>query len=87
MACGGAVLASTAGSVREILPSNHPLLPPEDVSAWRNAIRAILEDEDYWALTRQGVIEHSRSFTWERCGEATRDVYHKVLSEKRAMAA
>jgi alpha-1,3-rhamnosyl/mannosyltransferase len=87
MACGGAVLASTAGSVREILPNNYPLLPPDDVVAWREGMRAILEDDDHCALLRQGAAEHARSFTWERCALETHAVYQKVLRGPARLAA
>jgi glycosyltransferase involved in cell wall biosynthesis len=78
LACGGAVLASTAGSVREIMPPGQALLAPEDVAGWRNQMRTILEDDDYWVAARRGGVEHAQAFTWRRCAEETRAVYRKV---------
>jgi glycosyltransferase involved in cell wall biosynthesis len=43
----------------------------------------IVEDDDWWQSLRQGVMEHVRPFTWERCAEATLQVYRRVLGESR----
>ena len=79
MACGGAVLASTAGAHQEIVGEKAFLIDPEDEAGWRDAMCRVVEDEDWWQSLRQGVTEHVRPFTWEKCAEATLQVYHRVL--------
>ena len=83
MACGGAGIASTAGSVREIMPRDRVFLHPEDLAAWRGAMRDVLADDDHWNNLRKGALEHARSFTWERCARETWDVYENALNPRR----
>lgn len=89
MACGGSVLASTAGSVREILPQRRRSIEPLDLEGWREAIREIALDDDCWRQSRHGVREHAKSFTWQQCAANTWNVYENVLNknEQRKAAA
>jgi len=87
MACGGAVLASSATAVREIMPASADSIHPEDIADWRNAMHRTITNDEYWNHSRSGVIEHARSFTWERCARETQAVYQNVLREPIARAA
>ncbi|MCE9530896.1 MAG: glycosyltransferase family 4 protein [Planctomycetes bacterium] len=87
MACGGAVIASTTGSVREILPKGRHLLASDDLVGWREAMRRMLVDDDYWLHSRQGGERHAAGFTGERCARQTRSVYEEVVHGRRALAA
>ena len=78
MACGGAVLASTAAAVAEVAGGVAPLIEPLDVTAWRQALHQVLADDDYWKRLRQGAVEHARPFSWERCAAETLRVYRQV---------
>jgi alpha-1,3-rhamnosyl/mannosyltransferase len=78
MACGGAVLASTADAVAEVAGRQAQLLDPHDVAAWRDALTRVLSDDDYWKQLRRGAVEHARPFTWERCAADTLRVYREV---------
>src|SRR5205085_1100038 len=75
MACGGAVLASTASAVAEVAGGVAQLLEPHDVEGWREALRQILSDDDVWQGLRRGAVEHACSFTWDRCATDTLRVY------------
>ncbi len=88
MACGGAVLASPAGAVQEIVGSRAHLIPPDDQDGWREALQRIVEDEDWWLALREGVTEIARPYTWEQCARSTREVYQKILgtSEQKQAA-
>jgi glycosyltransferase involved in cell wall biosynthesis len=86
MACGGAVLASTAGAHQEILGDRACLIAPDDQDGWREAMRRVVEDDAWWQSLRHGVIDHVQPFTWERCAETTRQVYWKVISARAAAA-
>ena len=87
MACGGAVLASDAGSLKEILPDGMSLLSPDDPTAWRKAMHKMLVDDDHWNQSRLGSLDHASSFTWQRCARETWGVYQKTLQRKPSLAA
>jgi glycosyltransferase involved in cell wall biosynthesis len=87
MACGGAVLASSAASLQEVLPRSLKLLSPDDPAGWRDGMHAILVDDEHWRQNKRGAIEHARSFSWDRCARETWDVYKKTLMGKQLRAA
>ena len=79
MACGGAVLASTAGSVAEVVgPCGH-LIDPGDIDGWQGALGRVISEDDWQQSLRRGVREWAAPFTWQRCAENTLEMYHKVL--------
>jgi glycosyltransferase involved in cell wall biosynthesis len=78
MACGGAVLASTAGALVETVGRRAYLIPPGDADGWRAAILRVLQDDDWWRGLRHGVQAVARPFTWERCAAETWQVYRRV---------
>ncbi|HYT89262.1 MAG TPA: glycosyltransferase family 1 protein [Gemmataceae bacterium] len=78
MACGGAVVASTAGALVETAGPRAHLLAPDDLDGWRDAMARVAEDEGWWRLLRRGVIEAARPFTWQRCAAETWAVYRAV---------
>jgi alpha-1,3-rhamnosyl/mannosyltransferase len=78
MACGGAVLASTAGALRETVGSRAHLVHPEDMDGWRQALRRVLEDEDWWQALRRDVEAVARPFTWDNCAADTLHVYRRL---------
>src|SRR5262249_49350679 len=86
LACGGAVLASTAGAVVETVGNQAHLIEPSDLDGWRRAMQRVIEEDDWWRQLRQGAVEAARPFTWERCGAGTLRVYRQlggaVLSTK-----
>ncbi|MGE3803512.1 MAG: glycosyltransferase family 4 protein [Gemmataceae bacterium] len=85
MSCGGAVLASTAGSVAEIASTRAHLIDPHDADSWRAALLRITSDNDWWHSLRQGVVEHARSFSWDRCARETFAVYQAILGQVPAL--
>lgn len=91
MACGGAVLASTAGSLVELLSAHVPLIDPMDLDGWRSALQRVLTDADWRQRLRRGVREVARPFTWDQCAADTLNVYRAVCGEpvlkRRPLAA
>jgi alpha-1,3-rhamnosyl/mannosyltransferase len=81
MACGGAVLASTADTVAEVVGERAHLLASEDFAGWRDAMQRVIIDDDWHSALRVGVCEHARSFTWERCARQTLGVYRSMLGQ------
>ena len=86
LACGGAVLASTAGAVAETVGPRAHLVDADDLTGWRDAIARVIADDDWHAHLRRGGPEHARAFTWERCARETYRVYAAALGQ-RDMAA
>ena len=84
MACGGAVLASTAGAVAEVMAGRGHLIPPHDVDGWRSALARILTDDDWWLCLRKNVTSVARSYTWDRCAAETAQVYRSLCSPQKA---
>jgi O-antigen biosynthesis alpha-1,3-rhamnosyltransferase len=82
MACGGAVIASTAGALAETLGSQAHLVDPEDLDEWRTALMRLAGDDDWWQELRQGTRLVARSFTWSRCATETLSTYRAVLEGK-----
>jgi alpha-1,3-rhamnosyl/mannosyltransferase len=78
LACGGAVLASTAGPIAETVGGQAHLVPPEDFDGWRDALLRVVQDDDWWLSLRRGAVERARLFTWERCAADTLKVYRQV---------
>jgi alpha-1,3-rhamnosyl/mannosyltransferase len=78
MACGGAVLASTAGALRETVGSKACLLEAEDVAGWRDALARVVEDDDWWQSLRRGVLAVASPFTWDNCAADTLAVYRRL---------
>jgi alpha-1,3-rhamnosyl/mannosyltransferase len=79
LACGGAVLASTAGAVAEVVGDRAHLIDPADGDGWREALLRVATDDDWWQELRRGAADAARPFTWERCAEETWDAYARAL--------
>ncbi len=78
LACGGAVLASTAGALAETVGGQAHLIDAADDDGWRAALLRVLEDDAWWQSLRHGAEEVARPYTWENCAAATLDVYRAV---------
>jgi alpha-1,3-rhamnosyl/mannosyltransferase len=78
MACGGAVLGSTAGALVETVGSRAHLIDPDDRDGWTEAMRRILEEDDWRESLREGVREAALPFTWDQCAADTLRVYRAL---------
>jgi glycosyltransferase involved in cell wall biosynthesis len=78
LACGGAVLASTAGALVETVGQKAHLIEPLDLEGWRQAMQRVVEDEDWWQALRRGAVEAAKPFTWEQCAADTLRVYRQL---------
>jgi alpha-1,3-rhamnosyl/mannosyltransferase len=82
LACGGAVLASTAGAVAETVGGHAHLIEPLDIDGWRDTMQRVLTDDDWWRQLRQGAVEAAKPFTWESCAADTLRVYRRLSGEQ-----
>jgi alpha-1,3-rhamnosyl/mannosyltransferase len=78
LACGGAVIASTAGSLVETLDGQAHLLDPDDADGWRSAMMRVVRDDEWWQGLRHGAAAVAHRFTWDRCAAETHEVYRAV---------
>lgn len=83
MACGGAVLASTADALEETVGGQAHLVAPHDLDGWREALLRVTCDDDWWHQLRFGVEEVARPYTWERCAAETFALYHSLVNGVR----
>jgi alpha-1,3-rhamnosyl/mannosyltransferase len=79
LACGGAVLASTAGAVAETVGGTAHLIDPHDEGGWRDAMLRVCTDGDWWHALRVGAEAAAGPFTWEACADATLAAYRHAL--------
>ena len=80
MACGGPVLASTAGALKELFGDKAHLIDAADDAGWTNALARIIRDDDWRGRMQKDVLVHAGRFTWRRCAEETADVYRNVVN-------
>jgi hypothetical protein len=65
--------------VREVVGTAAPLLDPNDLPAWREAMRRAITDRDSLAPFRAAGPAHAARFSWEAAARQTRGVYEGVL--------
>jgi glycosyltransferase involved in cell wall biosynthesis len=80
MACGGAVLASTADALEETIGGQAHLVAPHDLDGWREALLRVTCDDDWWHQLRFGAEDVARPFTWDRCAAETFALYRSMVS-------
>jgi alpha-1,3-rhamnosyl/mannosyltransferase len=85
-ACGGAVLASTAGALVETVGTSAHLIDPHDVDGWQAALARVIRDDDCWQELRRGAASAAQAFTWERCAADTWRVYRRLAGTDAAPA-
>jgi alpha-1,3-rhamnosyl/mannosyltransferase len=83
LACGGAVLASTAPAVAEVVGTQACLLDPHDADGWRQALLDVVEDDDWWLSLRRGAVEAARRFSWDDCARRTWNVYRLIAGQEK----
>jgi alpha-1,3-rhamnosyl/mannosyltransferase len=82
LACGGAVLASTAGPLVETVGRQAHLIEPMDLDGWRQAMQRVIEEDEWWQELRRGAVEAAKPFTWEQCAADTLRVYRQLCGTR-----
>jgi glycosyltransferase involved in cell wall biosynthesis len=82
MACGGAVLASTAGAVAETVGNAAHLIDPHDEAGWRDAMIRVCTDDDWRNSLRANAEAVAQPFTWDACAQQTLTAYRKALGKE-----
>ncbi len=84
MACGGAVICSTAGALVETAGGRAHLVEPLDEEGWREALHRAATQDDWLAELRRGAAAAVRHFTWDRCAADTLAAYRAVCGHAAA---
>jgi alpha-1,3-rhamnosyl/mannosyltransferase len=87
LACGGAVIASTADVHREVLGRAAHFLDANDRTGWRNAMSRAITDDAWLAHIRRGGTARAAQFTWNRCAAGTAAVYDSLGAQPLRIAA
>jgi alpha-1,3-rhamnosyl/mannosyltransferase len=87
LACGGAVVCSTAEALVETVGARAHLVEPLDEDGWRTALHRLAVDDDWRKELRRGALEAARPFTWDRCAADTLAVYRSVCGQPFRNAA
>lgn len=81
LACGKAVLTSNISSLPEAAGDVGILLPPNDETAWTDAMRETIANHAHLDDQSEQRIAWAHQFTWRRCAEDTIACYHKALNQ------
>jgi glycosyltransferase involved in cell wall biosynthesis len=87
MACGGAVLASTAPAIREVCGRLARFIDPSDEPRWRDEMRRVITEPDWRVELRSGVVQHASRYTWRRCAAETWQVYERLVKPQQILQA
>jgi glycosyltransferase involved in cell wall biosynthesis len=83
LACGTPIVASDIDALREVGGDAAQYCPPEDVSAWTEAVvRALAERRDHpasWATRRTRGIQRAATFSWSRYTSEIVALYRRLL--------
>jgi len=82
MSCGLPVVASNAGSLREVLGEAALLVEPSDVRGIATSTLRLLRDTNLRERQIAAGVAHARQFTWERTARGVLEVYKAVLGGK-----
>ncbi len=91
LACGTPIVASDIDALREVGGAAVEYCPPEDVTAWANAVtRALAERRDgpaRWRARRTAGLERASSFSWSRYTADVASLYLRLAAGAARMAA
>jgi glycosyltransferase involved in cell wall biosynthesis len=79
MACGGAVITSTAGALVETVGRKAHLVESQDDQGWRDALMRVVQDNEWWQMLRTDAVQVAEPFTWDRCAGETLAVYRRLF--------
>ncbi len=80
MACGAPVIASTGGSLPEVLDGAGELFDPHDTSAIVDRIQLVLRDPTYRSELKRRSLDRARAFSWQRSATQLVELFHEYGS-------
>lgn len=82
LACGAPAIVANTSSLPEVVGDTAILVPPDDVSAWAEAIARLWHDPDQRRALRAAGPLQAAQFSWSRTAAQTLAVYRRVLGEQ-----
>ncbi len=79
MACGTPVITSNVSSLPEVAGTAGLTLPPDDVSAWTDALSRAYHNMSWRETARQEGLDRAQHFTWERTAQLTIESYRQAM--------
>lgn len=80
MACGTPVIASNVSSIPEVVGDAGLLIDPHDSNQLKEAILAVIDDENLSKRLSTAGLDQSKKFSWEQCTHNTIAIYKEVLN-------
>lgn len=87
MACGAAVIGSSATSVPEVIGRTDALFDPLDLGAMTAMMHRALTDTAYWQSLRDFAAERVKLFSWDATGKKSVAGFERSLAEAPSRAA
>jgi glycosyltransferase involved in cell wall biosynthesis len=78
MACGVPVIASTGGSLPEVVGTAGILIDPHDVDGWANALERLLLDPQEEKRLREAGSQQAANFSWNKAASQTWELYRRI---------
>jgi glycosyltransferase involved in cell wall biosynthesis len=85
MACGTAVIASTAGALPEVVGTAGILLSPDDAGAWSQAMLELARDPSLQQRLIAAGTARATQFTWQAAAARTWDVLDRVARKDQPL--
>ncbi|MDD5177089.1 MAG: glycosyltransferase family 1 protein [Sterolibacterium sp.] len=80
MRSGVPVVVADCASLPEVVGDAGLRINPHDVDALAESLRSVLEDPALRRRMSEAGVARASGFTWERCAEQTRAVYHEAIA-------
>ena len=87
MACGTPVVASSAGSLPEVLGDSCPLVDPDDAEGFAREIGRLLRDPEARREAARRGREHAARYGWEASARKTLAMYRRLAAGERTPRA
>jgi glycosyltransferase involved in cell wall biosynthesis len=87
MACGAAVIGSSATSIPEVIGREDALFDPLDLDAMAAMIKRGLTDTAYWQSLREHAAVQVPKFSWDATGLRSVKAFEAATARKRANSA
>lgn len=85
MACGTPVITSNVSSLPEVASGAGLCLPPDDLSAWTDALHQAYSDVAWRTTARAAGLQKARSFNWQTTAQLTLASYQAALTPATAI--
>ncbi len=81
MACGTPVIVADTSSLPEVVGQAGLIVPPQDVEAWVEAIRKVLDDEALRQTMRHQGLSQAARFSWTKMARQTVGAYRRAVGQ------